>query len=322
MSVQSGNSSQNVNGVCFPGNVQGVLTVGAIDRNGNIQSYSKRGSEMDVVAPSGNCNLQGDVATTDRMGIKGYETGNYTLRFGGTSAACPQVSGVVALMLSENPNLTEVQIKNILHNTAKDLGVNGFDFTYGYGLVDAYAAVQKAKDMDLYIRDVETDNGVEPSNTNGCMWNSPDIWIEDFDNNVVDNPRGGEEYYVCVRVHNNKNIPSTGTEKLYLNWAKAGTDLRWRSSWDGEHFFNCDREVRKGDVIDEDVPIPSIAANSSTVVRVPWVVPVAERYMSCSEFDSELWHFCLVARVHDGNEIVNEDDENGDMAYFVERNNM
>lgn len=317
----SGNSSQNVNGVCFPGNVQGVLTVGAIDRNGNIQSYSKRGSEMDVVAPSGNCNLQGDVATTDRMGIKGYETGNYTLRFGGTSAACPQVSGVVALMLSENPNLTEVQIKNILHNTAKDLGVNGFDFTYGYGLVDAYAAVQKAKDMDLYIRDVETDNGVEPSNTNGCMWNSPDIWIEDFDNNVVDNPRGGEEYYVCVRVHNNKNIPSTGTEKLYLNWAKAGTDLRWRSSWDGEHFFNCDREVHKGDVIDEDVPIPSIAANSSTVVRVPWVVPVAERYMSCSEFDSELWHFCLVARVHDGNEIVNEDDENGDMAYFVERNN-
>lgn len=317
----SGNSSQNVNGVCFPGNVQGVLTVGAIDRNGNIQSYSKRGSEMDVVAPSGNCNLQGDVATTDRMGIKGYETGNYTLRFGGTSAACPQVSGVVALMLSENPNLTEVQIKNILHNTAKDLGVNGFDFTYGYGLVDAYAAVQKAKDMDLYIRDVETDNGVEPSNTNGCMWNSPDIWIEDFDNNVVDNPRGGEEYYVCVRVHNNKNIPSTGTEKLYLNWAKAGTDLRWRSSWDGEHFFNCDREVRKGDVIDEDVPIPSIAANSSAVVRVPWVVPVAERYMSCSEFDSELWHFCLVARVHDGNEIVDEDGENGDMAYFVERNN-
>lgn len=203
---------------------------------------------MDVVAPSGNCNLQGDVATTDRMGIKGYETGNYTLRFGGTSAACPQVSGVVALMLSENPNLTEVQIKNILHNTAKDLGVNGFDFTYGYGLVDAYAAVQKAKDMDLYIRDVETDNGVEPSNTNGCMWNSPDIWIEDFDNNVVDNPRGGEEYYVCVRVHNNKDIPSTGTEKLYLNWAKAGTDLRWRSSWNGEHFFNCDRAVLKGDL--------------------------------------------------------------------------
>ncbi len=176
-------------------------------------------------------------------------------------------------------------------------------------------------ESDLYIRDVEADNGVEPSNTNGCMWNSPDIWIEDFDNNVVDNPRGGEEYYVCVRVHNNKNIPSNGTEKLYLNWAKAGTDLRWRSSWDGEHFFNCDRAVLKGDVIDEDVPIPSIAANSSIVVRVPWVVPVAERYMSCSEFDSELWHFCLVARVHDGNEIVNEDDENGDMAYFVERNN-
>lgn len=43
--------------------------------------------------------------------------------------------------------------------------------------------------------------------------------------------------------------------------------------------------------------------------------------MSCSEFDSELWHFCLVARVHDGNEIVNENDENGYMAYFVERNN-
>ena len=41
----------------------------------------------------------------------------------------------------------------------------------------------------------------------------------------------------------------------------------------------------------------------------------------CLVVNSELWHFCLVARVHDGNEIVDEYGENGDMAYFVERNN-
>jgi bacillopeptidase F len=62
----------------------------------------------------------------------------------GTSMAGPHAAGVVALMREANPNLTVNQIKSILLNTADDFGTSGNDNTYGYGLVDAYAAVQMA----------------------------------------------------------------------------------------------------------------------------------------------------------------------------------
>ncbi|MBX2965620.1 MAG: S8 family peptidase [Cyclobacteriaceae bacterium] len=138
----SGNFHQQFNGVTFPANVNGVITVGAINQNGNIWNYSSRGPEMDLVAPSGNLNLQGDVTTTDRMNGNGYEAGNYTDRFGGTSAAAPQVSGVAALMLSINPNLTETQVRTILQQTATDMGASGFDNTFGFGRLNAHAAIQ------------------------------------------------------------------------------------------------------------------------------------------------------------------------------------
>jgi serine protease len=139
----SGNNQQNFDGVMFPGRANGVVTVGAIDRNGNIWNYSSRGASMDLVAPSGNVNNAGDVRTTDRMEANGLVAGNYVTTFGGTSAACPQVSGVAALMLSINPNLTEAQIVNILRNTATDMGALGFDNTFGTGRLNAQAAIQQ-----------------------------------------------------------------------------------------------------------------------------------------------------------------------------------
>lgn len=145
----SGNSNETFSGVLYPGNLDGVVTVGAINRNGNIQNYSSRGPEMDLVAPSGNINYTGDVRTLDRMGAEGLEAGNYTNLFGGTSAACPQVSGVVALMLSVNPHLTEAQVRNILNSTAIDMGPSGFDNTYGYGRLNAYHALLAASSLGI-----------------------------------------------------------------------------------------------------------------------------------------------------------------------------
>ncbi|MCD6201208.1 MAG: S8 family serine peptidase, partial [Bacteroidales bacterium] len=142
----SGNENEKFTGVTFPANVNGVITVGAIDRNGSISSYSSRGPEMDLVAPSsGSSN---DVRTIDRMGSSGYNSGNYITDFGGTSAACPQVSGVAALMLSSNPFLTETQVRTTLQQTATDMGATGFDNTFGFGRVNAYDAV---KEVHLYI---------------------------------------------------------------------------------------------------------------------------------------------------------------------------
>lgn len=90
------------------------------------------------------------------MGSLGYDSGNYVYTFGGTSAACPQVAGVAALMLSVRPDLTTEEVKNALQNTATDLGTSGYDTTYGYGLVNAYAAV---KEVAPYISGVAEAKG-------------------------------------------------------------------------------------------------------------------------------------------------------------------
>jgi subtilisin family serine protease len=165
----SGNWESSFRGVAFPANVEGVIAVGAIGKDGLVTAYSSRGTNgLDLVAFGGhdtnlfpitidNCLVGrgGDIFSTDRMNNLGYNdkpittgTGysynqNYTEFFGGTSAACPQVSGAVALMLSIRPNLTEAQVGDIIRNTATKVnGQANFSDTYGYGRLNVGAALQ------------------------------------------------------------------------------------------------------------------------------------------------------------------------------------
>lgn len=144
-------SSGNSYGSCvnYPANLSTVIAVGAFGNDGIISDYSNEGTALDIVAPSNDINGSGflsgaGVRTTDRMGGSGYSSGNYTTGFGGTSASCPVVAGVAALVLSVNPNLTEAEVKNILYTTAIDMGSSGRDNTYGWGRVNAFAAVNAA----------------------------------------------------------------------------------------------------------------------------------------------------------------------------------
>lgn len=137
----SGNFQLAWHGVAFPGNQLNNITVGAINNQGGIWDYSSSGPEMDLVAPSGALNNTGNVTTTDWMYGNGVDPQDYTTTFGGTSAAAPQVAGVAALMLSVNPNLTEPQVRAKLQQTATDMGTGGFDNRFGYGRLNAYAAV-------------------------------------------------------------------------------------------------------------------------------------------------------------------------------------
>lgn len=65
----------------------------------------------------------------------------------GTSMATPHVSGVAALLWSANPDWTNVQIREAMDMTALDLGEPGRDIAYGYGLVQAYDALQYLQSM-------------------------------------------------------------------------------------------------------------------------------------------------------------------------------
>jgi serine protease len=62
--------------------------------------------------------------------------------------ATPHVSGVAALLWSANPGWTNIQIREALALTAMDLGADGWDPYYGYGLVQAYDALQYLQSLD------------------------------------------------------------------------------------------------------------------------------------------------------------------------------
>ena len=134
--------------VLFPATIAGVVSVGAIDKNANLEPYSPTSGKIDLVAVSGTNGM----VTTDLMGSDGQNAGNYTYEFGLTSAAGPQVSATFALVLSINPNLTETQAKNVVFDSVIPMG-EGDEPGLGRGRVNAHKAVLKVLD-DLALQNI------------------------------------------------------------------------------------------------------------------------------------------------------------------------
>lgn len=130
----------------YPAYYSEVIAIGATTHDDILWSYSGRGRQLDLVAPSGRTNLLGNLWTTDITDSAGYNNRDpsildYTDKMGGTSGACPVVAGVAALVLSVDPNLTNEQVEWVMERSALDLWNPGFDELYGHGRVDAKGAL-------------------------------------------------------------------------------------------------------------------------------------------------------------------------------------
>ena len=157
----AGNKSQSINdGVLLNGfavhpDIVAVAGSTSRDRRSDRSSFGK---EIWVCAPSGGGGrgiITADVQGTyvDAQGVTrnmGYDSGAYFRSFSGTSAACPVVAGVCALILSANPALTGGEVRAILKQTARRIGEDadyapdGHSPHFGFGCVDAEAAVKEA----------------------------------------------------------------------------------------------------------------------------------------------------------------------------------
>lgn len=124
----AGNRGSGTAEVGAPATMPGVLTVAGVDRAGTTSDRaSAQGVTIGVAAPS--------------ESLVGVMPDGSHVRWNGTSGATPIVAGVVALVRAAHPELDAANVINRLTSTAKDAGDAGPDVSYGFGLLDAYAAV-------------------------------------------------------------------------------------------------------------------------------------------------------------------------------------
>jgi subtilisin family serine protease len=114
-------------GVIAPASCPGVVAVGAVDSSGAVWSGSQQGPEIGLVAPGDH------MVWVDNFGRKGHTEG--------TSNSTALVSGVMALVWSAHPELTNRQVVARVLATAKDIEAPGRDEASGFGVARPYQAV-------------------------------------------------------------------------------------------------------------------------------------------------------------------------------------
>ena len=235
------------------------IAVAAITHYGEQSWYSEPGANILVTAHSngGSPTYEG-ITTTDITGNGGYDGGDVTHDFGGTSSATPLVSGVIALVLEANPDLTWRDVQNILVHSSRKNDANdsswslngaGHDVShkFGFGAVDAGAAVSLAQNWSSsgeesnatfgpYTPNIEIDNG--PSTWTEFNLSVPiDLRLESIDvvvdithdargelDIVLQSPSGHESWLAEEHTDNNAD---------YSNW-RFGTVQHWDESSQGD----------------------------------------------------------------------------------------
>ncbi|MEG3874222.1 S8 family serine peptidase [Microcoleus sp. Z1_B5] len=184
----------NYNGLA---NSRYAIAVGAIDNRGYKSVYSEPGASLLVSAYSSGNGI--GITTADMEGTRGYSKEDYTSGFGGTSAAAPFVSGLVALMLEKNPSLSWRDVQHILVETAQknnptdgDWKPNGAGYwvnhKYGFGAVDPVEAVKKAADWTPVAQEYYVKANYDLKNVNEPI------------------PNGGEETKLSSKIMINEDI--------------------------------------------------------------------------------------------------------------------
>lgn len=176
-----------------------MISVSATDELDQKADFSSYGDYIALAAPGTK------IWSTGKDGTYGVA--------GGTSIASPVVGSVIALMMSANPKLSSTEIENLLFSTAVDLGDPGRDIYFGYGRVDAAAAVQAAKtaipSLDIEAPHVTIINPLEGATLSGLI----PVDIDATDNIGVTRA----ELWI-----NNTNVATDTSQPFSFSWDSTG----------------------------------------------------------------------------------------------------
>ena len=140
-----GNDGNNT--LYYPAAYDNVIGVGSVDNDKNVSSFSQRNNSVFVTAPGRDIKS----LSLDRD----YRTDL------GTSCSAPIVAGLLAVSKCIDGNINVESAKLLLSNTAEDLGDNGYDLSYGYGLVNAETMIKKMLDgIDWFVSPFDFDDEV------------------------------------------------------------------------------------------------------------------------------------------------------------------
>jgi subtilisin family serine protease len=295
-----------------------TIAVGAIDSSGKKSSYSQIGSAVLVSAPS---NGKIGIMTADRTGYYGYNdvvtgkggtdmrgSGDYSKTFGGTSSACPTVSGVIALMLQKNPDLGWRDVQEILIRSAKKVDptdadwisanrtdhVTGnatvpfhFNDKYGAGLVDAAAAVALSS-RSIWKKNLgpQKSQTVTTNNTTGIAANSTvtraftlngtDLRVEHVTLQLsIDNIKKGNLTITLTSPGNTTStfcLPHDDSSNEFTNW-KFMTVRNWAEMSNGVWTLTISNNgLATGNLTDADLVVygteSGVATNPAPVVTL------------------------------------------------------
>ena len=144
----SGNTAGKGNNIIYPAKYASVIAVGATDSANKRASFSSTGSELEIMAPGVSVLSSWNDSTSSSNPQPICVNSVCYYKYGsGTSMASPHVAGVAALRIAKgvtdgntNGRIND-EVRGIMNATAEDLGAAGRDSRYGYGLVDAAAAL-------------------------------------------------------------------------------------------------------------------------------------------------------------------------------------
>jgi len=122
VAIVAATGNDAVEGVVYPARYEGVLAVSAVDAAGRHLYFANRGAEVDLAAPG--------------LGVNAAWQDERIVAFSGTSAAVPFVSGAMAALLSENPEMSAADAEDILCGHSDDAGAPGMDYEFGNGILN------------------------------------------------------------------------------------------------------------------------------------------------------------------------------------------